>query len=91
MIYRRGDKVLHIRYPEWGVGIVKGDKSPGILVEFQPTMFGKCHRWICAAGHLTKVNGWRREEIEGLSVVHAELLKQKRIAAASREEDGEEA
>lgn len=60
----KGDKVMHTRHPEWGVGIVQGIQYPGYMVFFRedPYTDGK-REWICSWGHLYKVNGYSAEEV----------------------------
>ena len=82
----KGDKVLHTRHPEWGVGIVQGIRYPGYMVFFQEDPYSDRKReWICSVGHLHKVNGYSKEEVAEQQAVLEEENRIRKIIEARRE------
>lgn len=75
----RGDRVLHRRHPEWGVGVVLSWKHPGYLVRFERshTLDGKHwgNEWICSPGNLENLHSMTETEAhqaaEALRMVRA--------------------
>lgn len=81
----KGDKVLHNRHPEWGVGIVQGIRYPGYMVFFQEDPYIERKReWICSAGHLHKVNGYSAEEVKKQQAEFEEEIRLRQILEARR-------
>lgn len=81
----KGDKVMHIRHPEWDVGIVEGVKYPGILVRFPADPYAaKPKEWICSEGNLYKVNGFSKDEIRQQAAVFEEIMRLRRIEEARK-------
>ena len=82
----KGDKVLHTRHPEWGVGIVQKEQSPGYMVLFPEDMYmNRKREWICSKGHLYKVNGYSKEEVAEQQAVLEEENRVRKIIEARRE------
>lgn len=87
----RGDKVLHSRHPEWGVGIVQRQQYPGYMVFFQEDPYTDRKReWICSGGHLHKVNGYSAEEVRTKQAEFEEEIRLRQILEARRILEGQQ-
>ena len=81
----KGDKVLHTRHPEWGVGIVQKEQSPGYMVLFPEDIYmNRKREWICSKGHLHKVNGYSAEEVRKKQAEFEEEIRLRQILEARR-------